>query len=210
MSSNPNGDEKRSRLRTRDPERAREAILEAALVEFGAHGFAGARTAAIAERAGLSTQLITHHFGGKQGVLDELRRRWKETGAAQTEPDQRYRGSVSAHMRAVLSNPDWSKLVLWHALEGIPGASERDDFTGRMGDVTARIAQRQESGELTERVEPEFIALLGYLLAFAPLSLPDHLRGLTGRDPLAPEYQEWASDQLTKLLATSTRRSDVE
>lgn len=43
----------------------REEILRAARTEFAAHGFAGATTVAIAERAGVTQPLIHHHFGSK-------------------------------------------------------------------------------------------------------------------------------------------------
>lgn len=187
--------------RTRDPAKAREAILDAALVEFGAHGFAGARTAAIAKRAGLSTQLITHHFGSKQGVLDELRQRWKSAMASDSGRPRSFRESLAAHMTSIVTDINWSRLVLWHALERTPGAYQRDDFEGRMGQITRQISKRQHDGELNPDVDPRFIALLSYLIAFAPLSLPDHLRGLTGHDPLSPEYREWAATQLDALLA---------
>lgn len=190
----------------RDPERARNVILDAALVEFGAHGFAGARTAAIAERAGVSTQLITHHFGGKQGVLDELRRRWKQSTPQQRDVSPTFRESLERHMQGVLANPDWSRLVLWHALEATPGSAERDDFTGRMSQIVDSIRARQDAGELGAEVDPRFIGLLGYLLAFAPLALPDHLRGLTGHDPLSPDYRRWAADQLAALVSSSATR----
>src|SRR4051812_11098028 len=55
-------------VRERNPQRSRERILGAALAEFAAKGFAGARVEAIARRAGLSKQLISHHFGGKSGL----------------------------------------------------------------------------------------------------------------------------------------------
>ncbi len=195
--------------RTRDPERAKEAILKAALIEFGTHGFAGARTAAIAERAGLSTQLITHHFGGKQGVLDELRRRWKASASSATEAPRSFQDSLTTHMRGVLANTDWSRLVLWHALEQTPGTPERDDFSGRMGEIAEGIQERQRNGELDPDVDPRFAGLLGYLIAFAPLSLPDHLQGLTGFEPLSDEYQEWAASQLAHLLAAAPTSKDA-
>ena len=66
---------------------SREKILEAAVAEFGAKGFAGARTAEIAARAGVNQQLIAYHFGGKQGLLDELRARWA-AASAQHAPDR--------------------------------------------------------------------------------------------------------------------------
>jgi AcrR family transcriptional regulator len=37
------------------------------------------RTADIATRAGVNPQLISYYFDGKQGLLDELRRRWQQT-----------------------------------------------------------------------------------------------------------------------------------
>lgn len=193
------------RARIRDPDRARNAILDAAIVEFGAHGFAGARTASIAERAGVSTQLITHHFGGKQGVLDELRRRWKQSAPASPDSPQTFRESLESHMQGVLSNPNWSRLVLWHALEDSPGSADRDDFSGRMSQIIDNIHTRQEAGELDPEVDPRFIGLLGYLIAFAPLSLPDHLRGFTGLDPQTAEYREWAAAQLASLVTLRSR-----
>jgi TetR/AcrR family transcriptional regulator len=194
--------------RRRDPDRAREAILEAALIEFGSHGFAGARTAAIAKRAGLSTQLITHHFGGKQGVLDELRRRWKTTKRTGSESPQTFRDSVTAHMEGVAADTNWSRLVLWHALEGAPDAAGRDDFASRMGHISASIAERQRNGELNSDADPRFIALLGYMIAFAPLSLPDHIQGLIGHDGVSPEYREWAAEQLAALVAAAPPADD--
>lgn len=186
------------RRRRRDPEAAREAILDAALAEFGAHGFAGARTAAIAERAGVSSQLLTHHFGGKQGILDELRRRWR--GQQPTDAVVRpFRESVGHHVEQVLADPDWSRLVLWHALEQAPGSSDRDDFAGRMTGLAEAVRARQAAGEVDARVDPRFVVLVGYLLAFGPLALPDHLRGLLGGID-RQEYAAWSSEQLAVLL----------
>ncbi|HEU4570657.1 MAG TPA: TetR/AcrR family transcriptional regulator [Gemmatimonadales bacterium] len=45
---------------------ARERLLAAARAEFAAHGAGGARTAAIASRAGVNKQLLHYYFGTKQ------------------------------------------------------------------------------------------------------------------------------------------------
>jgi AcrR family transcriptional regulator len=55
---------KRKRARSLNGDH-REEILRAARLEFAAHGFAGATTVAIAERAGVTQPLIHHHFGSK-------------------------------------------------------------------------------------------------------------------------------------------------
>lgn len=54
--------------RRRDAERTRQSILDAAIREFGIHGFSGARTERIAGQAGCNIRLLYHHFGNKQAL----------------------------------------------------------------------------------------------------------------------------------------------
>src|SRR5450432_2914601 len=49
---------------TRNPGRTRERILSAALKEFAAKGFAGARVDTIARRAAINKRMLYHYFGG--------------------------------------------------------------------------------------------------------------------------------------------------
>src|SRR3954453_11594227 len=63
--------------RRRDPERTRARILEAAVEEFSAKGFAGARVSGIAARAGVNQQLIAYYFDGKEGLYREIGRQWR-------------------------------------------------------------------------------------------------------------------------------------
>jgi AcrR family transcriptional regulator len=53
---------------TRDPERTRAAILDAATQEFTAKGLTGARVDAIAARARVNKRMIYHYFGDKDGL----------------------------------------------------------------------------------------------------------------------------------------------
>src|SRR5882724_10730583 len=53
---------------TRDPERTRAAILNAATQEFTAKGLTGARVDAIAKRARVNKRMIYHYFGDKDGL----------------------------------------------------------------------------------------------------------------------------------------------
>src|SRR6266540_995325 len=59
----------------RDPERTRERILGAALKEFSAHGFAGARVDRIARRARINKRMLYHYFGNKEGLFRAILRR---------------------------------------------------------------------------------------------------------------------------------------
>src|SRR5215218_9682532 len=52
----------------RDPERTSASILAAAVTEFTAKGYAGARIDAIALRSGANKRMIYHYFGDKDGL----------------------------------------------------------------------------------------------------------------------------------------------
>ncbi|ALG15063.1 TetR/AcrR family transcriptional regulator [Kibdelosporangium phytohabitans] len=194
--------------RGRVAERTRERILAAAVAEFGAKGYSGARTASIAERAGVNQQLISYHFGGKQGLLDELRGRWATSGTATVPPDATFEESFATHLDAVLDQPDWARLVIWQALGDDPGNQDKLDQEQRerLRQGVERIRQRQRDGELADDVDPEFALLLSYMLAFAPLALPKHVAGIFGVDPLSQEYRERCRDQLAHLLRPDRRR----
>ena len=52
-----------------------QRILEAALQEFAAKGFAGARVDVIARRARINKRMLYHYFGDKEGLFREVLRR---------------------------------------------------------------------------------------------------------------------------------------
>lgn len=184
-------------------ERTRERILAAAVEEFGAKGYAGARTAAIAARAGVNQQLISYYFGGKQGLVEELRRRWARAQESVTPPGATYAESVAAHLDATLDNPDWSRLVIWQAL-GDGSSPESDDEWAaaqrdRLRQAVERTRRRQEEGEITGELDAEFVLLVAYALAFAPIALPRMVEGIVGADPLSKDYREWVVGQLARM-----------
>ena len=63
------------RVAERNPERTRARILSAALKEFAANGFAGARVDAIARRAAINKRMLYHYFGDKEGLFRAVLRR---------------------------------------------------------------------------------------------------------------------------------------
>ncbi|WP_082151446.1 TetR/AcrR family transcriptional regulator [Caenimonas sp. SL110] len=78
----------------RDPERTRAAILEAAVGEFSDHGYSGARTDRVAQRAGTNIRMLYHYFGSKddlyvavlEAVLADLRHDELQVGADHLQP----------------------------------------------------------------------------------------------------------------------------
>src|SRR3954447_24742256 len=59
----------------RDLNRTRDRILAAALAEFAAKGFAGARVDTIARRARINKRMLYYCFGAKQDLYREVLRR---------------------------------------------------------------------------------------------------------------------------------------
>ena len=60
-------------------ERAREALLEAAIEVFSERGVAEASIAEITQRAGTAQGLVNYHFGGKDQLVAAVIDRWFET-----------------------------------------------------------------------------------------------------------------------------------
>ena len=56
------------RPQKRNAAATRERILRAAVTEFCAKGFSGARTTAITKRAGCNIRMLYHYFGNKSGL----------------------------------------------------------------------------------------------------------------------------------------------
>jgi TetR/AcrR family transcriptional regulator len=188
--------------RGRAADQTRERILAAAVAEFGAKGYSGARTAGIAARAGVNQQLISYYFGGKQGLLDELRRRWDAEQRARAPENATFAASVAAQMDATLDRPDWARLVIWQALGDLP--EEAGDLVARqrerLGPAVERIRRRQAAGELTDAVGPEFVLLLAFAVTFAPIAMPQIVEAIFGVDPGSSQYRQQALHQLVTLL----------
>lgn len=192
--------------RGRAAEGTRERILAAAVAEFGAKGYSGARTAGIAARAGVNQQLISYYFGGKQGLLDELRRRWREAQATVAPAGASFAESLGAHLDATLDQPDWARLVVWQALGDCPfadaeeGRRQAERQREAMASAVAKTCQHQEDGEIRAGLDPAFALLAAYAIIFAPITMPQFVRDILGGDPLSPETRTVLRTQLVKLL----------
>jgi TetR/AcrR family transcriptional regulator len=183
-------------------EATRQKILDAAVAEFGAKGYAGARTAAIAARAGVNQQLIAYYFGGKQGLLEELRRRWSEQQDEVAPAESDFAETLQAYLDLTLDQLDWARLVVWQALgDGAePGAEVGEAQARRLREGVERIKGRQRTGELTDTVSAEFIMLLAHMVAFAPIAMPQIVRTVMDVQPGSADYRRQCRDQLLALL----------
>lgn len=183
--------------RQRDAERSRRALLDAALEEFAAKGFAGARVQEIADRAGVNKQLINYYFEDKDGLYRELQRTWLEREATFADPCLSLDQLAVRYLRDALADPRLLRLVIWRGLsdsaEQPPdGSATRQDLSG--------MRQRQADGELAAELDPGcvLLALMGAISA--PIAMPQMVRKILGLDPGSPEFEQRYGEQLGQIL----------
>jgi TetR/AcrR family transcriptional regulator len=190
--------------RQRDAERSKRCLLAAALDEFAAKGFAGARVHQIAERAGINKQLISYYFGGKEGLYRTLQRGWQESAASFGEPDVPIGELAVRYLHDGLTDPRPARLMLWRSLGS--GPDQPPDDSPVLGDL-ASMRQRQASGELAADLDARFLRLALMAVVMAPMVLPHLAEQIFGMAPASPEFEELYGEQLRRMLRHLSERT---
>lgn len=146
--------------RKRDPEATRAAILDAAEDLFLAHGPSEVPTSRIATSAGVTKSLIHHHFGSKEELWNEIKRRhFEQYFEAQMQMLKSEEGalellhqSIIAYFRFLQNDERSVSFMSWRFVEGDDPclAQERELF--ELG--TQRIREGQEEGLIRPDLEP--------------------------------------------------------
>ncbi|MBL1099457.1 TetR family transcriptional regulator [Streptomyces coffeae] len=175
-----------------DPERSRRLLLDAAMDEFAEKGYAGARVQDIADRAGVNKQLITYHFGGKEGLYKELGRQWLLREADFNDPAIPLDELVIRYLREAFADCRGIRLKAWSGLTGAVPEEGPEDL--------ADMRRRQADGEIAEDIDPAMAMLLCVSLVSAPFALPHAVRRLFDADPESPEFREHYAEQLRRVV----------
>jgi AcrR family transcriptional regulator len=142
--------------RQRDPDRTREALLDAAQAEFAAKGLAGARVAEIARRAGVNGQLISYYFGGKQGLYQAGLDRWHAQEEQLYEPGITLEELVWRYLEAGHRQPDLQRVFVRESLIEDPDTVAYEPE----GQDLASIRAFQAGGEIGDDLDPAFVLLV--------------------------------------------------
>ena len=185
-------------MEPRDPTRAR--ILQAALKEFGLHGYRGARLQAIARRAEVRRGLIAYYFGTKEALFRAVvRERVTSTERVQQRvghaPDDPFGWTLSLFALGE-SSLDWVRMLAWESLEWTPPSpdassdvvleADRREFWQRRV-MAVRAAQAQ--GELPTELDAEQLTFLLWVLGLYPYLLPQIAYLITGHWPQDERFQ---------------------
>jgi TetR/AcrR family transcriptional regulator len=188
---------------TRNPGRTRERILSAALKEFAAKGFAGARVDAIARRASINKRMLYHYFGNKEKLFRAVlrqkiaeRRAWGNN--LSSDPAER----LPFWFKAACNDADWIRLLEWEALQG-DGQKVIDENARRAqsADWLKRLRQRQVRGELSSEFDARHLALAMQSLTMYPMAFPQLTRFIMGQAIDDPKFQRAHAAFLEKFAA---------
>ncbi|WP_214325676.1 TetR/AcrR family transcriptional regulator [Nonomuraea sediminis] len=187
--------------RQRDAERTRKLILEAALAEFGAHGYAGARTSAIAARAGVNQQLIYYYFDGKEGLYQAMSEQWQQRQRELAAPGTPLPEQLRRHALEALHNPDGPRLLAWSGLQysGPEGDPDHAARARMLGEGLDGLRELQRAGRLPAELDPACLLVMLMAAAMAPTTLPHVIEGVCGADPRSAEFIEHFAEQVAVL-----------
>src|SRR5579863_3824214 len=92
----------------RDLNRTRQRILDAARAEFSAKGLAGARTCAIARRAGVNEGMIFYCFKTKEDLYREVMRKRvaEKRNVIESNPDDDFASSLVHGFEFLSADPN--------------------------------------------------------------------------------------------------------
>jgi TetR/AcrR family transcriptional regulator len=189
----------------RDPERTRERILEAAVEEFAAVGFTGARVDSIAERAGVNKRMLYHYFGNKlelfRAIIED---RLEENGLCLDKAPESV-GEAFVHFHEdVRENIAWLRLLQWEALQlhneeaPIGVESRRQNVTRGRELVKRSQAQGLFPGLDSNQV---LLSLMGMVLV--PYLLPQMTKLMVGEDPQSEAFRNARNEFFRQILPSS-------
>jgi TetR/AcrR family transcriptional regulator len=190
--------------KARAPVPTRSRILSSATKEFCAKGIAGARMDAIARRAGVSKQLILHHFKSKGKLYDEVHQTFRSSELVDylsSAPEDLLADRFARRAR----NPDYQRFLTWEAagVRNAPLFGEKE----RRKNVETRgrsISLLQEAGRLPAHMDSRMLHLAIVALTSYPLSFTEITRLIAGRKCTDRKFQaEWTLflRQLGRLLS---------
>ncbi|MCQ6248777.1 TetR family transcriptional regulator [Streptomyces malaysiensis] len=148
-------------MATRDPDRKRQQLMEAALAEFAEYGVAGARVDRLAKRAGISPGLVYSFFAGKEGLFEAVYEAIVEqtVGAVPIDADD-LPGYAGRLHDAAAQHPQVMRFLSWYALERAERAMP-EIVARSMADKIAAIEAAQRRGCVTrDKPAGEILALV--------------------------------------------------
>lgn len=183
-----------------NPEKSRAAILDAAVREFSREGIAGARTDAIAHRAGVNKALLYYYFKDKEtlygAVLDQAFGGLITTVLKVLErdlpPREKLLAYAGAHFDYIAGHVRYPRLVQGEMMRAGRGGSAQLErivkhyFRPLSAKLAEVIQQGQASGEFRAGDPQQLVLSIIAVVVFYFINAPV-MRMVSGVDPMSAE-----------------------
>jgi TetR/AcrR family transcriptional regulator len=144
--------------------------MDAAEALFVEKGFSDASMSGIANKAQVTKSLIHHHFGSKDNLWYEVKkRRFKQYSKVQfnlfSKPDPRIsdvKSSIVSYFEFLKNNPEFVRLMLWSIVESESQSRGLADKLSMVG--VEQLKQAQKSGEIRNDISAKSIMIMIFCL----------------------------------------------
>ena len=199
-----NGQQAIAKTTGRNPQLTQQRILEAALQEFAAKGFAGARVDVIARRARINKRMLYHYFGDKEGLFREvLRRKIAERSAWLASAPEDLSERLPAWFQLACRDREWVQLLEWEALhwgdKKVIDEEMRVEIVNRAVD---RVREQQAKGLIDPNLDPGQFLLSMMALSAYPFAFPQMVRFATGLSVTDEAFQKQREIFLRQFAAS--------
>ncbi|MBI3998259.1 MAG: TetR family transcriptional regulator [Armatimonadetes bacterium] len=202
---------KRRKVRPRDPEGSRTAILDTAEALFAERGYQATSLEEVGRRAGVSRGTPGYFFGSKErlyravldrvfsaarSILGQAQERAAATGGS---PEALLREGINAYVDFLASRPTFVRLVEWETLGG-----------GRfLGKVPAHLAGLEEALAVSRAalaqghfrpVDPTHLLISAMGLCWFPFAHAETLVRWLGADQRTPAFLEARKRHVVDLM----------
>lgn len=196
----------------RNPQQTQQRILQAALQEFAAKGFAGARVDVIARQARINKRMLYHYFGDKEGLFREvLRRKVAERSAWLASAPDELAERLPAWFQLACGDREWVQLLEWEALhwgdKKVIDEERRVEIAGR---ALEHIRQQQAMGKIDPSLDPGQLLLSMMALTAYPLAFPQMARFATGLSVGDEAFQKQREKFLRQFAALFQARKALQ
>ena len=198
--------------KTRDAERSRAVILNAALEEFALFGLGGARIDRIAERSSLNKRLIYYYFTDKdqlfQAVLEsayeQIREREKKLNLQALPPSAAIRTLVEFTWNYYLAHPEFLTLLNsanLHKARHIQDSPNARALNSPLIELLGQILEKGRlSGEFRGGIDPVQLYVSIAALSYFYLSNNSSLSAIFGRDLMTPKAKSERLSHMCEVI----------
>jgi TetR/AcrR family transcriptional regulator len=196
-------------------ETTKDRIRQAAMQEFSAEGFAGARVDRIANKAGVNIRMIYYFFGSKEALLKDV---MSDIGRQRriSLPDTFEHPSelLASFFDSFSDRPDAVRLLVWEALQTPTEAADMlTNYEERRDVIKKRIKglkALQKKGLVPDHLDPKLLYLFIVALTIYSTTFPQTVFTTTGKYPSNKTFKKQYSEflrQIGELLVKGARKS---